>query len=318
MRTSEWKYVQAPKPELYDLGADPGERANVIDAHPKETRQLQAQLATVTGPKGVEKVRTALADKGTTEQLKSLGYLSGFAPREFELSGKGIDPKDRIAVLKLEHDAVGSPVKVPHRRRIELLTKAVGLDPTNPALYHHLGVAYEESGRYGEALKLYQTAIQRGVENAKLYSRIADLYLRQGMKEQAIAFYEKAGRINPLDPEAQNNLATAYLEKGRVAEAEQIFHWVVTNDEKYAPAHNGLGLVAIQKQNPAEARVHFERAVGLDPDLVEAQLNLGLIYKMSGDRARARACFEAFLAKAAPSQYGHIIPQVKEEIVLLR
>ena len=66
------------------------------------------------------------------------------------------------------------------------------------------------------------------------------------------------------------------------------------------------------------AKVNFERAVHLDPDLVEAHLNLGLIYKMTGDIPRARSSFQAFLAKAARSQYGHIIPQVREELAALQ
>ena len=51
---------------------------------------------------------------------------------------------------------------------------------------------------------------------------------------------------------------------------------------------------------------------------MEAQLNLGIIYKDAGDRARARACFQAFLAKASPAQYGHVIPQVREELADLQ
>src|SRR5205823_6474413 len=39
VRTNRWKYIQAPKPELYDLAADPGETANVIEGHPDEVRQ---------------------------------------------------------------------------------------------------------------------------------------------------------------------------------------------------------------------------------------------------------------------------------------
>ncbi len=40
VRTTRWKYVRAPKPELYDLLNDPGEKSNVIDSHRTEFQSL--------------------------------------------------------------------------------------------------------------------------------------------------------------------------------------------------------------------------------------------------------------------------------------
>jgi arylsulfatase A-like enzyme/Flp pilus assembly protein TadD len=319
VRTNHWKYIQAPKPELYDLSQDAGETKNVIMDRPGETQQLQAQLRLVAGmDRGPEKVQTSIADRRTIEQLKSLGYLSGFSPHQFELTGKGIDPKDRVEVLRLEHLAVGMEVEPPPLRKIELLRKAVALDPTNPSMYSHLGVAYAAAGRYEDALKLYLRAIQQGVPSPKLDGRIAEMYLRMGNKDEAIAYYEKAASIDPTDVQAQNNLAMAYIEKARAGDAERVFRRILTIDERNADAYNGLGIIAIQKQDLAEGRLDFERAVEFNPDLLEAQVNLGLIYKKAGDRARARACFEAFLAKASRAQYGHIIPRIERELSLLR
>ena len=319
IRTPKWKYVRAPKPELYDLTNDPGETTNVLDRHPAEVQELEAKLKAIAGIGGApEKVETALVDRRTMDQLKSLGYLSGFAPRELDLTGRGIDPKDRVEILKLLEIAVGPESKLPPARRLALLRQALSEDPTNPAIYYHLGAAYENAGRHSDAMKLYQSALAKGIRNGRLYSRIGDLYLRQGNKDEAIVQYEMAAQFNPSDEESQNNLATAYLEKGRIADAERVFKWILATGAEYAPAYNGLGLVSIQRQDPAAARGYFQKAVQLDPDLVEAQLNLGLIYKMSGDLPRARACFEAFLAKASAAQYASIIPKVKEELAFLR
>jgi choline-sulfatase len=320
IRTARWKYVRAPKPELYDLAADPGERTNIIESRPKEFRELESQLKALsrTGTNDSEKVSSTLVDQRSMDQLKSLGYLSGFSPREFELTGKGPDPKDRVATL-LALQTAGGPgsSKVPAARRVEVLRRALVSDEFNPSLYYELGAEYERDGKYDQAMRVYEDASQKGVRNGRLLSRMGDLYLRSGKKVEAIGAYEKAAQFNPSDYESQTNLATAYLETGKLPEAERVFQWVLTT-EQYAPAYNGLGLIAIQRRDMAAARVHFEQAIGLDPDLVEAQLNLGLIYKMSGDMPRARTCFEAFLAKAPRSQYGEIIPKVKEELAAMR
>lgn len=314
IRTGRWKYIRAPRPELYDLAEDPGEANNVVDRHPKEYRELERQLSAITQtPDGKpERIQTSTVDQRTMDQLKSLGYLSGFTGRQYELTGKGPDPKDRVEILKvLEAMAGGS--KLPAGRRIEALQRAIAEDPGNPTTLFYLGGELEKTGRYEDAMKLYESAIHRGVQNGRIYSRMADLYLRSGRKDDAISFYEKAAQFNPSDFESQTNLATAYLEKGRVDDAERVFRWVLTGEES-AAAYNGLGLVSIQRQNPAAARGQFENAVRLDPDLVEAQLNLGLIYRMAGETSRARSCFETFLAKASPSRYGDVIPKVRQEL----
>ena len=96
IRTNRWKYIRAPRPELYDLTADPGETNNVIQQHGPEVQKFEAQLKTSVSPggNGTEKVDTAMLDERVMDQLKSLGYLAGAGGRSYELTGTGMDPKD--------------------------------------------------------------------------------------------------------------------------------------------------------------------------------------------------------------------------------
>ena len=48
MRTAKWKYVRAPRAELYDLDKDPHELVNVIQQYPGEAEKLESQLRTLT------------------------------------------------------------------------------------------------------------------------------------------------------------------------------------------------------------------------------------------------------------------------------
>jgi choline-sulfatase len=316
IRTNRWKYIRAPKPELYDLVRDPAEASNVIASHAAEAQQLEISLKAVS--EGVEKVETRMVDRRTLAQLKSLGYLGGSSSQEYTLRGTGIDPKDRLDVLKSLYLAVSPDAKIPIPRHIPLLLGALAEDPANPTVYYHLGDAYRNAGRQGEAMKLYQDGIRHGLRNAWLFSRLGFLYLQRGDKDEAIAAYERAAQLNPSDCESLSDLGMAYLETGKLADAERVFKWSLAIDDKYPLAYHGLGLAAIQKQDFATARGYFERAVQLDPDLLEAQLNLGRTYKIMGATAQARACFEAFLAKASPAEYGQIVAQVKEELAAMR
>jgi arylsulfatase A-like enzyme/Tfp pilus assembly protein PilF len=317
IRTDRWKYIRAPRAELYDLAADPHEQKNVLAENRAEVQKLESELKKIAGS-GSEKVETAMVDERVMDQLKSLGYVSGAGGRSYDLTNSGTDPKDAIRILQMIDEAESSQNNLPEPKRIALLKQALAQDPKNPSLYYQLGGRLEKNALYDQAMELYRTALSKGIESARLHSRLGDLLVRRGEKEAAIAEYEKAARINPADLDSQNNLATAYLEKGRLADAERVFQWVLTNDSSYAAAQNGMGLISIQRQDHNAARGYFQKAVDLDPELVEAHLNLGLLYEMAGDRARARSSFETFLAKASPAHYGHVIPRVKQELANLR
>ena len=318
VRTNEWKYIRAPKPELYDLSRDPRETDNVLAEHPAEVRKLEAQLSAASRSTGVEKVDTTPVDAHTMDQLKSLGYLSGSESRSYEMNGQGVDPKDRVEVLKLLEGVVQPGSGLPTSRRIEMLQQAVRLDPANPLLYHLLGAQLEKAGRYDDAMKLYRAGIARGVVDSRLHTRLADLLVRSGKKAEAIPEYEAGAKLNPADVASQANLGSAYLELGRLDDAERVFKAVATIDPSSAAAQNGLGLVAIQRQDGNAARAYLEKAVELDPDMVEAQLNLGVLYKMAGDKQHARASFEQFLARAPAQQYKEVIPKVRAELADLQ
>jgi arylsulfatase A-like enzyme/Flp pilus assembly protein TadD len=317
VRSDKWKYIRAPRPELYDLVRDPNETSNVASSHPYEVRQSEALLRSITGT-GQEIAATTLLDSRTLAQLKSLGYLGGSSAHEYVLAGAGADPKDRLEVLKLLYLAVSPDAGTARTQRVPLLRQALALDPGNPSLYYHLGDEYAQSGRPAEALKLYQDALRNHLDNAWIFSRMGHLNLQQGNKDQAIAWFERAAQMNPSDSESLADLGMVYLETGQLAGAEKAFKWSIAVDDRYPPALNGLGLVFIQKRELASARDYFEQAVRLDPDLLEAQLNLGRIYRIMGSMDKARACFEAFLARAKAEEYGPIIAKVREELAGMR
>jgi arylsulfatase A-like enzyme/Flp pilus assembly protein TadD len=312
IHTPHWMYIRAPRPELYDLDQDPGERNNIIDAHPKEYRELEAQLkkASRLGDSGTETVALKQMDQQTMNQLKSLGYTAGFSAPSFQLNGKGDDPKDHLATLKTLHLVDTSGVSsAATQRNIQLLQDALKQDPSNPTLYESLADKYEAAGEYSQAMQVCQQALHHTALNGMILSRLANLYLRTGNLKEAISYYQQAEQQNPLDVESQNDLATAYLQSGQLANAERVFHWVLAI-QPYASAYNGLGIIADKRNDVAGARANFEKAVQLSPTYVEGQLNLGIICNQAHDIPCARTAFRAFVANA-PKNYGPELDQAK-------
>lgn len=312
VRTGRWKYISAPKPELYDLAEDPAETRNVIGSHPAEARAFQAKLKILAGNAGNEKVRTGAGDPKTMVQLQSLGYLSGSSQQVFELTGKGTDPKDRTEVLRLLHFAAYSDPPPPLPRRVAMLRQALTKDPANPALYSSLGEIYREAGLSKDEMQLYRAAAAKRIQSSAVYSRLGSFYLRGGTSNAAIPLLEAALRLNPADFDSAENLAVAYRQTGRTGDSERVLDSIIQSGEEYPPAYNERGMTAYQKGDMAGARIYFEKAAQLD---AKYQFNLGRLYKMAGEAARARACFEAFLA--APSsdpEYKKLAAQVKAEL----
>jgi len=319
IHTAHWMYVRAPRPELYDLDRDPGEQNNIIDAHPKEYRELEKQLKVLSGIGSgqTETIAATQMDSGTMAQLKSLGYVGGTSETNIQLNGKGADPKDRIAILKLMQTIMGpESEKIPAIRRIGLLKQGLAQDPTNPALYIELGTLYSQTAQWDAAVQTYLAAIHAGVQGETLLSRLGDIYLRAGRQQEAIKYFEQAAQLNPLDAQSQSNLGTVYMQVGRTADAERAFRRALIGEE-YAPAYNGMAILAMRRQDVAGARRNYERAIQLNPDYAEPQFNLGNLCKQAGDFPCARKAFRAFINDAPAGSYKNLVPQARAQLVAM-
>jgi arylsulfatase A-like enzyme/Flp pilus assembly protein TadD len=313
VHTAHWMYIRAPRPELYDLDQDPGELNNVIASHPKEFRELEAQLKQLSqmGNNTTETVATKPMDQETLSQLRSLGYVGGDS--NVELNGKGADPKDMLPVLRILNSVVGpDSEKLPPARKIQLLQQALKLDPTDPALYYSLGEQYKVAGQPDQAAQTYVAALHHGIENGMILTPLGDLYLHSGHLKEATECFAEAMRLEPDNVERPSNLANAYLQDGRIADAEREF-LAALKIQPYAPAYNGLAIIAEKRNDLATARKNFDHAMQLDPDYLEVQYNLGFLCMQMHDLPCMRAALKNFLKKAPPT-YKNVIPQVESAL----
>jgi tetratricopeptide (TPR) repeat protein len=315
MRTDRWKFVLAPRPELYDLEHDPGERENVIKRYPVEADHLQQKIWEVIGPPQNDlKLDYMPVDAQTRQELASLGYVNVGSGRELTLNGTGPDPKDRVGVLRELEEYKHLTRMKSIEGAAQALRRALVMDPANPMVRLYLGMTLEKLNNWKRAAEVYQGGVERGTATSEIFSRLGKVYLRLRELDGAIAAMEKASSLNPTDLDNLNNLGTAYLLLRRADKAERAFKAVLVQDDGYAPAYNGLGLVAVQRGNTDAARPSFEKALQLDSEQVEPLLHLGLLYQGLGNKDEALRYLSLFLEKAPSKEFGHLLPQVRQAI----
>jgi arylsulfatase A-like enzyme len=98
IRKNGFKFIEAPRPELYNVAADPAELDNIYEVRPATARTLREIL--VAEPVASVLKRTRRMDQESIEQLRALGYLGPDSSRE--ISGRSTlpDAKDEIRKQK--------------------------------------------------------------------------------------------------------------------------------------------------------------------------------------------------------------------------
>ena len=253
LRSEGFKFIEAPRPELYDLQADAAEVHNhyeAEDAHVQKARILLAELRA----------------------------------REAPLQGSSAlpDPKDKIEEQNLLHAAMlASDDNRPSDAR-QSLEKVLALDPTSPTALRQLGELELQAGDYPKAAQHLKAALEvrpddataafyagQALQKANDLAGARDaleaslklmpgqfparLLLGQvylGLKDSKAAEdqLEAALLLQPASLEAQLALATAQIANSNFADAAQQLEALSKAQpknaevfEKLASAYSGLG-----------------------------------------------------------------------------
>jgi choline-sulfatase len=352
VRTSEWKYIDAPTAELYDLKADPGESVNLHDSRPEVVRRLRGEMETVierqvalppdTGPRPA-------VDREARQKLQSLGYLShGVGPAAMPRP----DPKTMIGLDNLLSDAVNASetgrleeadamYKDILRRQpdyiigydyaaynltklgrggeaIRLLEEAVGRGLGTDQILAHLGLYYQEAGRLDESIGTLEKALALNPEVGEVQNDLGVSLFKRGRIEEAIAAFGRSLALDPHYAMAMNNLGNCLLAQKRYPEAAEQYRSAIAVDDRLASAHNGLAAVSYRQGLVDEAVKLWERSLEIEPRQTEALYNLGRVYLRMGRKEDALRLFELFVRYASPRQDAKDIEEVKGVIERLK
>ena len=149
VRTTRYKYIEAPQPELYDLTADPAERTNIVSSAAAEAGRLRRVLAAAgRGPAAPSPSVTA--DPALTEKLMSLGYFSASSSSD-RTDAALPDPKSKIGVYNACMAALERAEQGDVTGALGLVDQAERIDPNVAQIEFLKGTLLGRLGRYREA-----------------------------------------------------------------------------------------------------------------------------------------------------------------------
>jgi Flp pilus assembly protein TadD len=293
VRTAGEKYIRAPRPELYDLAADPHELVNLAAERPERVRELDAELARLA-----EGARAADAapelDAAERQKLVALGYLSAAAPAAVESLGVvgGPNPRDHVH----EVGAMLYASELVSQGRGHLALAALEPVQVRGPYFHQLrALAALQAQQAALALESAEAVLAAGLRSEGLRLRgLAELARHD--PAAARRDLEAAHALDPLDVQAVLGLGLVAEAEGELDAAAERYQEAARLGEDAPGARFHLALLRVRQGQLEEADALVS---GLRPHLREdptMMLRLAAAERAAGRSGRADRWLDEGLA----------------------
>ncbi len=288
-----YRFISAPRPELYDLEKDPAEAHNLFASRREDARRLQKVILEIEA-----KARAAppAASAELAESLRRLGYLSGSSPRR----GSGMDPKDGIVLLD-EFERAKSLIRggMPGEA-VRQLALLVEKNPGNVPFLVRLGEAEMAAGEPDAALKTMEAAVALSPQLDFLHAHLARIHAEGQRFDNARAEWEATLELNPRYALAWLGLAGIASREGGAKAELAVLRRGEAAGTRSAAILTRMAEIELSSGELAQAESHAALAVQLMPEVPAAWRVAGEVAEMQGNRRLAIERLEKSL-RLAPS-----------------
>lgn len=287
IRKGQYKFIDAPKPELYDVRADPGEIRNLVNQRASMGLDMKRELDVLIqeySAEGIEDIGPQKLDNDSLIKLQALGYIGSFHSSRKPEEGKLADPKDRIELyneIKLAQFMFSEEKMEKAEIKInEVLRK----DPSVLEARYILGNIYSKQEKYDQAIDEYQQALAVNPEYYEAIFGLALVYKKSKRLEDAIVGFQRLIEIDPRDTKPFLHLGDIYDELGELDKTLQHLKAATEIDPEAPVFHNKLGAAYLKKEMYTEAEreitlaLSFERSI----PLLNAHFNMALLHEARG------------------------------------
>ena len=289
LRDGRFKYVEAPRPELYDVRADPGETRDVRQAWPQRADEMRQALEGMAGQGELEAPNREEMDPETLQRLAALGYVGSAPPAA---PGAVLaDPKDKIGLVRRLGQAKEAAKGEDIEEAVGLVRGVLAEDPGIVDAHVSLGGWLRKLDRQEEAVTAYRAALALQPDNEGALAELASVYRALGRNDAAVEGYRTALRLQPRQPQLWYQLATLFLDLDRPAEAEATFRSALEHNPKMGAAYNSLSAIAFQRGELERAEELVRRGLRMEPEVRGGRYNLARILEARGDAGGAEGLY---------------------------
>jgi arylsulfatase A-like enzyme/Flp pilus assembly protein TadD len=276
----EWKYIHAPRPELYDLADDPNEIHNLADVRPSLVQELREEMreriASAPRPAPASASTVPLDDE-TTRALDALGYVAGSGPApsrpEDELEffePRGPDPKDHMAEVRTLSHAIrdidlGRYASAESALR-GLLRGASTASASFATCHERLAYVLLMQQKYAEAVEHYRIALACNPDDDHDHNDLGAALLRLGKFDEAMEHFQAALKLSPTNATSHANVGRGFLRLGKVDEAIEELRAALRIRPVYFELYPTLAEALRSRGRVPEALAVVEDSTKVDPD----------------------------------------------------
>src|SRR5713226_8633999 len=263
VETEKYHFIDAPKPELYDLSKDPGETQNLYAEKKAVAEEMRARLMTQINQysAGPELAQKTGLDPALMERLKSLGYAGFSGGGNPTITDRSLpDPKDRIQTYELISDAIADSQHGQYQSSTEKLTAALKTEADSVPVHYLLGLDYYRLRDFPHSVQELQRVLQLSPDYALAVFNLGLAYARTGDFDRAILELKHAFDLDATNFSASYNLGAAYGQKQMVPEAVAAFRQTIAIAPEYAPGHRALGEMLLYRGQLDESVAELRRA----------------------------------------------------------
>lgn len=278
-RANGFKFIKAPRAELYDLENDPTESTNRVKDEPTRVsdvgRALDAALRYPT-----PQVSAPTVDSETAERLRALGYVSG--SRTTRSANAALrDPKDGIRLLPRLNRGMSTARTEPEVAIRELST-VLAEDPGLLMARRTRAVAYAAAGQHDLAIADLRALEKQGQLTPEDAVVLGDNLREAGRLEESALILERAAVENPNFTQPLISLAEVRIRERKYDEAGAVCERVLKVVPNHIEALRRLGDLALLRSDLAAAATRYVRILELDPSDVPAMTKLGVVRMRTG------------------------------------
>ncbi len=272
LRGIQWgnyRLIDGPKPELYDLSRDPGETQNLYQQKPAVAEEVRAQLGGVIQKysAGGESAQKTSLDPAMAERLQALGYAALPGGSNPTISNRELpDPKDRIQMYELVSEALNHSQRGNYDASIANLKAALEIEPGSVPTHYLLGLNYFRKKEFALAVPEFRQVLEKSPDYSLAVFNLGLALAHLGELDEAIVKLKRTLELDSSNFSAAFDLGAVYLRKNLYEESIASFRQSVTIFPGFAPGRRALGEMLLFRGRVDEALVELREAERLTPN----------------------------------------------------